>query len=451
MDNPFQAAAIRIAMERRNTKEDDPALFYDENGLPRDISSDPENDLEAAPPPRLPTGAALTERERDFLEYPYAAYVELRLREPVHRDSRLQRIVLTRHDDVRACLADASLGRDPARGRTGSYIRRHAAEASPITALLRRDDAQHAHWRSLLDPLMTYSSLMAYRGRIGAVIKEVIDILDGDVLEFELVAEFARPVAANVLGDLLGVPAPQLSDFQRWSFEVSKIYYMPPGGWDARRRANRARRELTGVFRTAIKARRRHPEVDLLSALLAIEDQGVPWSDDEVVRHCHMLVLAGVFPTATLLGNSVKALLQDTLQASRLVQRPELMGNGVEELMRFDTSILNVMRVASGNTVIGECPVRQGETVCAAVAAANRDPAVYPEPDSLDVLRLDTHHQTLGVGAHACLGGELVRIIARDSLLALLERFELIEVDGRGWRMEPIPNMRAVKQMWVRT
>jgi cytochrome P450 len=128
-----------------------------------------------------------------------------------------------------------------------------------------------------------------------------------------------------------------------------------------------------------------------------------------------------------------------------------LIANGVEELLRFDTPVINVLRVASADMVVGGCPVRQGETVCASIAAANRDPAVYPEPDSLDVLRLDTHHLALGAGAHTCLGGELVRIIARDALLELLERFDLIEASDKGWRMEAVPNMRVVKHFWVRT
>jgi cytochrome P450 len=451
MDNPFHAAAVRIAMEQRRSPPQDPVEIYDEHGQPLELASDPTYDLDIEPPAPLPTGIALTERERAFVEYPYAHYDALRERDPVHRDAQLQRILLTRHDDVRNCLADPSLWRDPSRGRTGSYIQRHAAESTPVTALLTGDDPEHAHWRSLLEPLMTYRSLTPYRSRIGAVIKDVIDILDGDVLEFELVTDFARPVAANVIGDLLGVPKRRLRAFRRSSFEASAVYYAPPGSWDARRRANRARSELTSLFRAGIKARRTQPQVDLLSALLGVTDNGTAWSDDEVVRHCHALVLAGVFPLATLLTNSVKALLQDTLQASRIVQRPELVANGIEEIMRFDTSILNVLRVASHDMVIGDCPVRAGETLCASVAAANRDPAVYPEPDTFDVLRLDTHHQTLGVGAHTCLGAELVRIIARDALFELFERFDLIEMDGRGWRMESIPNMRAVKQMWVRT
>jgi len=172
--------------------------------------------------------------------------------------------------------------------------------------------------------------------------------------------------------------------------------------------------------------------------------------DVEVVTQCQVLVLAGVAPPAALLGNCVRGLLQNTLQMTRIRDRPEIIANAVEEMLRFDPPVIAALRIAHQDMAVGGCPVAKGETLWAALAAANRDPTAYPNADRLDVFRLDTHHHTFGGGNHACLGDELVRAVTQEAIRTFVVCFEDLEPSKLGWTFAPRRNLRVMKHLWVR-
>jgi len=399
-------------------------------------------------PEPLPIGTELTAQDDAFRATPYPHLELLREREPVHRDAALGCIVLTRHDDVRDALESPSFNRDPANARPTQVAA--AFSADHPAAALSLDGTAHSAWRAPLAAALSHARVSSFVPRIDALITLILDDIDENEFEFDAFTKYAMRVATSVFGDLFGVPRERWGNFRTWANQVSDEYYAPAPDTAERDRAATARAELDVLFRAAIAARRNRPEADLISALLAAPHPHGPPSDDAVAAQCQTLLIAGFAPTAALMGNSLHSLLQNTRQMNRVRERPELLGNAIEEILRFNTPVISTVRFASQDTRVGSCPVAHGEALMLSLAAANRDPDAYERPGVLDVLRLDTHHHSFGGGAHACAGAELARTIASLAIYGLIMRFEDLETSPLGWEFAAKAGLRMLKQFWVR-
>src|SRR4029450_413818 len=169
--------------------------------------------------------------------------------------------------------------------------------------------------------------------------------------------------------------------------------------------------------------RRAEPRDDLLSALIAAEEAGDRLDDDAIVTMCGPRVFAGTVTPPDLIGNGVWILLRRPEELDKLRADPSLIDNAVEEILRFESPVVQSVRIPTADVAIRGCPARRGESVVVFLAAANRDPEVYPQPDRFDVTRRDVHHQSFGGGVHFCLGAPLARLEARLAIGALPERF----------------------------
>jgi cytochrome P450 len=184
--------------------------------------------------------------------------------------------------------------------------------------------------------------------------------------------------------------------------------------------------------------------------MLRAESDGDRLTEREMIRQCNLLLVAGNVTTTDLIGNGVKALLDHPDQLARLRADPALIRNAVEEILRFDSPVVNSGRIANRDIDIGGCPVHRGESLSTSLAAANRDPAVYPDPDRFDIERADTHHQSFGGGRHLCLGAHLARAEAQEAILALLARFPDLRHGAGGFRYHAIPSFRGMACFMVR-
>ena len=164
---------------------------------------------------------------------------------------------------------------------------------------------------------------------------------------------------------------------------------------------------------------------------------------------CDLLLVAGNVTTTDLIGNGVLALLQHPDQLARLRADPGLIENAVEEMLRYDSPVTNSGRIAHADMELVGCPVHKGESLSVSLAAANRDPAVYPEPDRFNIERQDTHHQAFGGGRHLCLGAHLARLEAQEAILGLLDRFPDLKLSARGFVHHAIPSFRGMSECWV--
>jgi cytochrome P450 len=398
----------------------------------------------------LPEGIALTPLDDSFRRDPYAVLKRIQESTHVHEDTQLKRFIYTHHDDVKAILRDANFWSDPRKGNPGTFMREllgAGLDKNDEPSMLLMDEPGHRRLRSLVSASFTPAAVERWRARTKLVVNQVLDRIKTE--EFDLIEEFAGPVPTVVIAELLGIDSEMHSDFKLWSDASVKTSFNPFASADEKAVGENARKNLEEFFIAEINRRRMNLGPDLISDMIRAETDGEKLSVDEMVRQCNLLLVAGNVTTTDLIGNGIKALLENPEQLSQLRADPGLIKNAVEEILRYDSPVVNSARIADKNIEIAGCPVNKGETLLASLAAANRDPAVYTDPDTFDISRIDVHHQSFGGGKHLCLGAHLARTEAQEAILGLLNRFPQLKISDRGYEYHSIPSFRGMSHLWV--
>jgi hypothetical protein len=364
----------------------------------------------------------LAENRRD----PVPAYRRLRETEPIRRNRFQGTWVLSRYDDVAAVLRDPRFSTDRTRLLPFRMMRRASRTHPDFVSLLDRnllmlDGEEHRRVRGLVSKAFTPRRVEALRPRIEAVVEELLDAV-AKKGELELVHDLAHPLPVIVIGELLGVPLEDRERFRGWSNDVVEILDLMSGR-DGLRPAWRGAEGLAGYFRALLAERRRAPKDDLLSAMLAAEENGAALGEADVLALCALLLAAGHETTTNLIGNAVLALLRHPGERKRLSDDPGLMPGAVEEFLRFDSPVQVTDRVITEDLDFRGHPFRRGQLAVCLLGAANHDPARFPDPERLDVTRADRGHLAFGLGPHVCLGAPLARLEAEVALAGLLRRF----------------------------
>jgi hypothetical protein len=385
-------------------------------------------------------------------EDPYPLYRRLRAEDPVHR-SELGFWVLTRHADVLALLRDPRTSRDPRRServealRSSVEVSRLLDEEEAAPSMLFVDPPDHTRLRTLVNKAFTPAAVERLRPRVEEIVDGLLDRVAGRGA-MDVVEDLAYPLPVTVICELFGVPEADWDRFRNWSRAF--VHLLDPlVASDALERALQARLALRGYLRELIAQRRAHPADDLLSALIAAEDQGQALSEAELVSMCVLLLVAGHETTVNLIANGTLALLRHPPARARLEADPSLAGGAVEELLRYDSPVQFTSRHALADFEVGGRAVRTGETVVAVLGAANRDPAVFPDPDELDLTRKPNRHVAFGGGIHFCLGATLARIEAGIAIPALLGRLAGLELAGAPVRRDTV-TLRGLSSLPVR-
>jgi len=357
---------------------------------------------------------------------PYPHYRRLREADPVHWSDLLDAWVLTRYDDVSFVLTDRrfSANRRLARNRYAVEALKWEADFGPFArapTMLGTDPPEHTRLRRLVSKAFTVRAVESLRPRIQALVEELLDSLE-ERGQFDIVADLAYPLPVIVIAEMLGIPHQDRDAFKRWSDDVAATL-VPLIPDDVRERARRSIEEMAAYFRDIMAVRRRQPRDDLISGLLAAEEQGQVLSEDEVLSVLMLLLVAGNETTTNFIGNAVYTLLRHPDQLQALRQEPGLVRSAVEELLRYESPAQATTRIALEDVEIRGKTVRQWQVVFAVLGAANRDPAVFPEPDRLDLARDPNPHVAFGDGIHFCLGAPLARAESQIALTALLQRF----------------------------
>lgn len=400
----------------------------------------------------LPQGIQLTPLDEHFRNDPYAIYARLRTEAPVHEDTELHRFIYTRHDDVKAILRDKDFWSDPRKANPGTFTREvlgrfNMRDGEP--SMLLMDEPDHRRLRSLVSASFTPAAVERWRPRIREVVERVLDGITGD--EFDLIGGFAGPVPTVVIAEMLGIDPARRDDFKRWSDQGVKISFNPFATEDERAVGEAAQQALDAFFVKEIRRRRAALGDDLISDMIRAELDGDRLTEAEMVRQCNLLLVAGNVTTTDLIGNGIKALLEHPDQLALLRADPGLIQHAVEEILRFESPVVNSGRIANRDIDIGACPVRAGESLSVSLAGANRDPDAYPDPDRFDIRRADTHHQSFGGGRHLCLGAHLARVEAQEAILGLLRRFDHLQMAPRGYAWHAIPSFRGMQHCWLQT
>ena len=291
------------------------------------------------------------------------------------------------------------------------------------------------------------------RPRIRAVAGELLDAAlqraqagDGRI---DLLRDFAYPLPAIVVLEMLGAPAADADMLRAWALDINLLF--AAGGRAPAERvpvAQAALTEMRAYIGDLVAERRRHPADDLIGRLVALEGQKLDKS--ELVSTCVTLFVAGHETTTNLLGNGLVALLRHPAEMARLRATPALMESAIEEMLRYEAPVHRSWRIATEEVVLHDVLIRQGEMVLMMIGAAHRDPTVFPEPDRFDIGRLQNRHMGFGLGIHFCLGAPLARMEVSEGLHALLAQFatiKLIEEPPLHWRNDVA--LRGVEQLPV--
>lgn len=372
-----------------------------------------------------------------FRTNPYPFYRRLREESPVHRIASTGAYWVTRHDLARQVLQDPRLSA-------------HSRGADPASlSMLNANPPDHTRLRALVNQAFTPRRVEQLRPKIGELAAQLIGRVR-PTGQMDVVADFAFPLPAMVIAELLGVPWEDRDRFADWSRRVilGTDAYQPK---EVLEDAQTANQELLGYFSDLIRQRRTQPrQHDMISELMAAEEDGARLSGAELLQMCFLLLLAGHETTSSLIANGTLALLRNPDQLELLRSRPDLMESAVEELLRFDPPVQRRARHVFEAYEIGGVAVPAGVQILAVIGAANRDAAVFDAPERLDITRAENPHLSFGRGIHFCLGASLARMEGAIAFTALLGLKDLELAEPGEPRWAGVTTFRRLERLAVR-
>jgi cytochrome P450 len=377
-----------------------------------------------------------------FKADPYPTYSGLRSTAPVHRttlpDGRGVWLV-TRYEDVLAIFKDERFVKDWRKVMTPEQL----AQIPPIPEVMKplsqnmldTDPPDHERLRALVSKAFTPRLIERLRPRVQAISDSLLDAVE-DRGGMDLIDDYAFPLPITVIAELLGVPSEDRNKFREWS--------------DAAVSGNATKEYLeevliphmqafTDYLHALFEEKRKHPREDLISALVRAEEAGERLNEDELLGMVFLLLVAGHETTVNLIGNGVLALLRHPEQLEKLRNDPSLVKPAVEELLRYDGPVeTSTERFAREDVAIGGEVIPKGEMVLVVIAAADRDPERFHDPDALDITRADNKHLAFGKGIHHCLGAPLARMEGQIAIGTLLRRMPNLRLkvspEALAWR-----------------
>ena len=365
---------------------------------------------------------------------PFPAFRWLRENDPVHWSEGLRMWVVTRFDDVHDVVVDATrFSVDRFRNVDPGLMARRP-DMREVANILKhwavyRDPPDHTRLRSLLGRAFTVRVVEKMRPRVQEMIDELLDRLE-EVEQPDFIRDFAFPLPAAVIATMLGTPRDDIATIKVWSDQVAQYVGGARGSGATIEEARQGLLRLHEYFRELVAARRRARRDDLISLMLEAEESGQMLSEEEVASNCVLLMFAGHETTTNLLGNGLYHLVHHPAELSRLRCRPELVADAVEEILRYDAPVSGTIRIAVQDVELNGRRIEAGQTIAAFLAAANRDPSQFRDPESFDVGRHPNRHLSFGYATHFCLGAALARLEANAAFGALVQRYGVLDLAG---------------------
>jgi cytochrome P450 len=380
-----------------------------------------------------------------FLADPYPVYHRLRLEAPVCWDERSRVWVLTHYADVSAALRDPrfltpkpAAANDP---RSADFNR----IISGMT--LFKDPPEHTRLRALINKAFLPRFVDQLQPHIERVADQLLDQAQA-AGRLELIGDLAFPLPITVISLLLGIPVEDHQHMQEWSHALAAALEpsdMLSGA--VLEHGNQAALSFEDYFRTLIAAKRGHIQDDLISSLIAAEEQGNRLSTDELIAMCVLLLFAGHETTVNLIGNGTLSLLRHPEQLALLRGNADLIKTAVEEFLRYESSIQYTSRLLAEDVTMHGHTLRQRSEVYLVLGAANRDPQQFADPDRLDITRQDNKHLAFGAGIHYCVGAPLARVEGQIAINTLLRRFPRLKLANGTIEWRPLTGFRGLRSL----
>jgi cytochrome P450 len=388
-------------------------------------------------------------------EDPYPVLAALRREDPVHWSASHRAWLLTRYEDVSNAFTDPRLSSQRVGPLLEALDDHRRARLAPVLNtmidwMVLSDPPAHDRLRRLANNAFKQQRVNA----MGEQIERLVDELLHDFVTSghrDLITHFAYPLPATVIGQLLGAPIADRDLFRAWSDELALVAFGVGGDDrpDRHERALRGLEEMLGYFRSLAERARETPGDDIVSLLLERDESGDGLDEDELTGMCALLLFAGHETTSNLIANGVLTLLRHPEQLALVRANPRLINTAVEELLRYDGPVKIITRWVLEDLEIGGRRIRAGDRVFLVLAAANRDPERFDDPDRLDVARQPNLHIGFGRGIHTCIGAQLARIEMRIALRKLLERFPKLRLADENLSWQSTLASRALRELRV--
>ena len=391
----------------------------------------------------------------EMMSNPYPFYHRLRETAPIYWSERWQVWVLTRYADVSRAMRDERLSYHE---KMNSFFDQLPAASQYDLEILNQhisswlghqDPPDHTRMRALVSK--------AFAPKLIHTMREQIEQTAADLLAeitptqpFDLIHQFALPLPARTIAGILGVPPEDYPQFKTWTDRLVAFLGTARPVAEALNDARENLLALRDYVRQALAEHRRKPAHDLLSALIEAEEEGGKLTEDEMIGVCSGLFIAGQETTTNLIGNGVLALLNHRSQWEYLRQNPAAIPRAIEELLRYDSPVQRSWGIATTNFDFGGRQISTGQIVLKMLGAANRDPAQFAEPDTLDLIRQENRHLAFGYGIHFCVGAQLARLEGQIAFEALLKHFPALRLaDSEPPEWHPNIAFRGLKALPV--
>ncbi len=353
----------------------------------------------------------------EVLANPYPLFHRIRASDPVHWDVFLHSWVVTRYEDVIRVLRTFSADRTPAPERLREM---GLAEMGPIAALMVKqmlflDPPGHSRIRSLAAFAFTPGRVAVLRERIQGISQRLLARVR-NLGEMDVIADFASPLPAIITAAMLGVPEDDHEQLKEWSADFAEMLGNFQHNPDRTPRILATVEKMSLYFRDRIQEQLRCPREGLVHSLMTAEVNGDKLTEEEIVANSIITMVGGQETTTNLIGNGLLALLKHPDEFQRLRNDDGLVSSAVEELLRYDCPSQHTARIAPMDVEMGGKKILAGQAVIAVMAAANRDPNRFPDPDRLDLSRADNRHLAFGWASHFCFGAPLARLEGQIAL-----------------------------------
>ena len=379
---------------------------------------------------------AMIFNEPGLLENPYPFYKEWRDTRPIWWGEDINAWVLTRHEDVRYVLKNASLFSSNSMGEM-----EHQPFALP---LLTDDPPRHTQLRSIVSRAFTSRTLKKMESEIESLVERLLDDLEGQTT-VDIAAKFTIPLPVSLIARLMGIPEERREDFKRWS---DALVSTGPATEIKDRMPDI--KQMGAYFRSLITERKANPADDLVSQVVNAEVDGQSMSDDDIAAFCMLLLIAGNETTSNLLSNLLDYLARNPDIWDKLRNNPDKVEAAVEEALRFDAPVQWTNRKAVADTELHEQKIKAGDVIYVVMGSANHDPAHYDRPSQFNFDRKHRDHLSLGHGIHFCIGAPLARMEARYALLGLMKRYKTIRHCTSAKNERTYSNMlRGYHHLWL--
>ncbi|MEY2589149.1 MAG: pimeloyl-[acyl-carrier protein] synthase [Acidimicrobiaceae bacterium] len=353
---------------------------------------------------------------------PHPLYHRLRSEAPAWLDPVDGELILTRWEDCEAVLRDPRWSSDPAHSTRGAEDMRGAIGDAGVRTLLFMDPPDHTRLRRLVSKAFTPRAVEQLRGHVGEIFDDLMSGWSGEA-PFEVMTGLAYQLPVIVICELLGVPVDDRHQMEGWSSDASRLLDFAQIDEATAMKGMFAAMSFINYFNGLFEARRAEPQDDLLTELIKAEEDGDKLTEEELRSIVLLLFVAGHETTMNLIGNGLFAMLSNRDEWERLVADPSLIPTAVEEVLRYDGPVHITGRIATTELEIAGHVLPKGGQVVTLLAAANRDPEKFPDPDRFDVGRTDNHHLTFSHGIHYCLGAALARLEGQVVFDRLVQRY----------------------------